>query len=497
MTPTAMRRAAGPPGEPPRLRALPHAPPSDAELIARSVDDPAEFALLFDRHATTVHRYLGRRVGELADDLLSETFLIAFRRPAAYRPEHVQVRPWLLGIATNVVHGHVRTEQRRYRALARAAAESERHGTDPGDSADRLDAQALRGQLAAALAGLEPRDRDALLLLTWGQLGYQAARTALLAEIEGPAPRRSRVPSRKVSLRVGLAAVTAAAAWAAAVVIAAPDGPGTPAESVTLVDFQMPAFPLSLDPEPEGLRPAFDGDGDGARFASYEEPSGRNGFYVSVGDESGEGAEDDAPGYRELASAEVSVDGRDADLVRYSRDWCAGDLGETCERRTFAQLDWERADDQWVRILGHGRYGTADAVIEIGESLVDRPQRATLTAGLAPAGWSLQFFKMGRVLALVNDAYEQQTITVHVPLPEDVPPPGQVRESLMGPVGPQLDVMVQGRPAALVRVDNGPRDRGWFLQGQFEDGTTFTLQVPDAFTQEQVLQFAEQVTYHP
>ena len=157
MTPTALHRSAGPPPEPPRLQALPNAAPSDAELVARSLDDPEAFAPLFDRHAVSVHRYLGRRVGELADDLLSETFLIAFRRRAAYRPEHVQVRPWLLGIATNLVHGHVRTEQRRYKALARAAAEPERPGSDPGDSADRLDAAALRGPLAAALAALEPR----------------------------------------------------------------------------------------------------------------------------------------------------------------------------------------------------------------------------------------------------------------------------------------------------------------------------------------------------
>ncbi|MGY1988492.1 RNA polymerase sigma factor [Blastococcus sp. SYSU DS0669] len=173
MTPTAMHRSAGPPAEPPRLRALPDALPGDAELIARSVEDPAEFAPLFDRHAAAVHRYLGRRVGELADDLLSETFLIAFRRRAAYRAEHLEVRPWLLGIATNVVRGHRRSEQRRYRALARAAAEPERPGEDPGDASGRLDAQALRGPLAAALAGLEPRDRDALLLIAWGQLGYE------------------------------------------------------------------------------------------------------------------------------------------------------------------------------------------------------------------------------------------------------------------------------------------------------------------------------------
>jgi RNA polymerase sigma-70 factor (ECF subfamily) len=162
-----------PPPELPFLRALPSAQPSDTELIARSVDDPERFAVLFDRHAGAVHRYLGRRVGELADDLLSDTFLIAFRRRAAYRPEHVEVRPWLIGIATNLVHGHVRAERRRYRALARAAAEPEPSGADPGDSADRLAAQALRGPLAGALAGLKARDRDALLLFAWGELSYE------------------------------------------------------------------------------------------------------------------------------------------------------------------------------------------------------------------------------------------------------------------------------------------------------------------------------------
>jgi RNA polymerase sigma factor (sigma-70 family) len=164
--------SAGPP-DPPRLRALPNSAPSDSELIARSVTEPEVFATLFDRHAAAVHRYLGRRVGDLADDLLSETFLIGFRRRAAYRPEHVEVRPWLIGIATNLVHGHVRSEQRRYRALARAAGQPADRGVEPGDATERLDAEALRGPLASALAGLKARDRDVLLLFAWGQLSYE------------------------------------------------------------------------------------------------------------------------------------------------------------------------------------------------------------------------------------------------------------------------------------------------------------------------------------
>ncbi len=147
--------------------------PSDTELVARSADEPECFAVLFDRHAATVHRYLGRRVGHLADDLLSETFLIAFRRRGSYRPDHVEVRPWLLGIATNLVHGQVRAEQRRYRALSRAGVEPDSPAVDDVEVSDRLSARALRGPLAAALAQLKPRDRDALLLLAWGQLSYE------------------------------------------------------------------------------------------------------------------------------------------------------------------------------------------------------------------------------------------------------------------------------------------------------------------------------------
>ena len=161
------------PPEPLRLRALSQSQPTDGELIGRSVGDPECFATLFDRHAATVHRYLGRRVGELADDLLSETFLIAFRRRAAYRPEHVEVRPWLIGIATNVVHGHRRSEQRRYRALARASAEPAPSGSTTDESHDRLAAEAMRAPLAAALARLKDRDRDVLLLFAYAQLSYE------------------------------------------------------------------------------------------------------------------------------------------------------------------------------------------------------------------------------------------------------------------------------------------------------------------------------------
>ena len=326
-----------------------------------------------------------------------------------------------------------------------------------------------------------------------------AARAALLDEIDSAAAgraRRFRIPSVRVQVRIAVGLVTAAAAWAAAVVIAAPDPVGPPPGGVTLVDFEMPTFPLSLDPEPAGLEPAFDGSGDGASIVSYHDEDYREGFAIYL-------TEDEPEWLAEVEGSstddvrEVQVAGTDGEVVSGSENWCWGPDGqESCAPRGFTALVWERGDDQWVRIEGHGSYDDTQRLVTVGESLVDRPQRATLAAEVAPAGWSVQFFKMGRVLTLVNDAYEQQTLTVHVPLPEEVIPADEVRNSVSGPIGPQLDVTVNGRPAQLVLSESGYQEQQeWYLQAQFDDGTTFVVQAPDALTQDQVLALAEEVTY--
>ena len=108
---------------------------------------------------------------------------------------------------------------------------------------------------------------------------------------------------------------------------------------------------------------------------------------------------------------------------------------------------------------------------------------------LAPAGWSVQAYKADRILMLVNDAYEQQTLNVY--LPEQALPADQVRGELMGPVGPMIPVIVNERPAQLVKVDTGPIDAGWFLQARLADGWKFDVQELAAFTQEEMPAYAE------
>jgi hypothetical protein len=325
-----------------------------------------------------------------------------------------------------------------------------------------------------------------------------AARAALLDEIGSVRDgrrHRLRRPRRKLALRVGLAATAAAAAWTAAVVIAAPEEAGPPPGSVRLVAFTPPSFPLSLDPVPAGLTPAFSGDADAGSFADYRAADGADGFTVGVAEDEPDQREED-DGYDIRSERDVTVHGAEAHEVSGRQIVCPGPgTDPQCAWQPFRTLTWEMRDDLWVTLSGEGGYTDADRLRAVANSLVDRPQPVTLGVGLAPAGWSTRFYKDGRILVLADDAHPEQTVSVHLPLPAEVVPPDQLRGRLMGPVGPMLTVTVHGRAAQLVRTDNGPRDRGWYLQAQFPDGTTFVVQAPEAFTQEQVVAFAEQVTH--
>lgn len=156
---------------------------SDASVIARSRDEPEAFAALFDRHADAVHRYAARRLGvETADDLVAETFTTAFQQRHRYDPARgagTDARPWLFGIATNLIARHRRAEARRFKAMARLPAPVDHDEPLADRAADRVVAGAVRREMAAALAALPAPHRDVLLLVAWGDLGYEETAQAL------------------------------------------------------------------------------------------------------------------------------------------------------------------------------------------------------------------------------------------------------------------------------------------------------------------------------
>ena len=151
----------------------------DAAIIEGSLHRPERFATIFDRHAAHIQRYLARRLGQqVADDLVAETFLTAFGKRAHYDGARPDARPWLYGIATNLVRRHQREEVREYRLRATIGPEPTQDG-----HADRVAAQvtaaAMHRMLAAALAALAEGDRDVLLLIAWEGLTYEEVAEAL------------------------------------------------------------------------------------------------------------------------------------------------------------------------------------------------------------------------------------------------------------------------------------------------------------------------------
>ena len=147
----------------------------DSEIIRRSVDAPSAFAELFDRHARVVGAFAARRVGyDAAEDILSETFLVAFRRRRDFDAAWESARPWLLGIASRLIRKHRSREAAQWRAFA-AAASSGEPATDGAIDAvgSRTDAAADLRALAPKIAELSAGDRETLLLYAWGDLTYE------------------------------------------------------------------------------------------------------------------------------------------------------------------------------------------------------------------------------------------------------------------------------------------------------------------------------------
>jgi RNA polymerase sigma factor (sigma-70 family) len=177
----------------------------DSEIIAGSRADPAMFAEIFDRHHGELHRYLRRRAGAgAAADLAAETFVTAFARRGAYRSQGSDARPWLYGIAHNLLRNHLRHEHRELAAYARRGAEP---AEDAGALAEfsladaRADAAAAGGPLRLALAGMPAGDRDVLLLFAWADLSYAGIAQALDIPV---GTVRSRLNRARLRLRTAL-----------------------------------------------------------------------------------------------------------------------------------------------------------------------------------------------------------------------------------------------------------------------------------------------------
>jgi RNA polymerase sigma factor (sigma-70 family) len=163
---------------------------------ALTITNQLGFSQIFDRHFPEIYGYLSRRVGPgLGEELAQETFTRALTGRSSYDPARQDVRPWLFGIATNILRRHARDQHRRFAAYSRVGVEPA--GITEADAAvDRADAAVTLPIVARVLAGLEADQRDVLLLFAWGDLSYAEIAEALDVPIGTVRSRLSRARSR-------------------------------------------------------------------------------------------------------------------------------------------------------------------------------------------------------------------------------------------------------------------------------------------------------------
>lgn len=145
--------------------------PSDASLTAAwQTGDKAAFGVLFQRHADSLFDYCHRRCGdrEVAEDLVQQAFLEAWRQRHSLVISSGSLRPWLFGVARNLLLHEWRRVERGARSLG--PNEAQVLG-DPADAViDRLDAQAALTDARARLNGLPDRYREPPLLWAWDEM---------------------------------------------------------------------------------------------------------------------------------------------------------------------------------------------------------------------------------------------------------------------------------------------------------------------------------------
>lgn len=151
---------------------------TDAEIIAASADDATAFGEIFERHHDAIFKFVARRIDrESAGDLAADVFVTALKLRHRYDLSHPNCRPWLYGIARNMLRDHLRRRGRASAAYVRFALDAETTYRSPEAEAE---AKIRVEQLRRAVTKLNKRDAEALLMFAIDGMEY-----AEIAEVLG------------------------------------------------------------------------------------------------------------------------------------------------------------------------------------------------------------------------------------------------------------------------------------------------------------------------
>jgi RNA polymerase sigma factor (sigma-70 family) len=173
----------------------------DGELWQRAAaDDQGSFAALFERHVQAVWNHAYRLTGSwaTAEDLTSNTFLVAWRKRAHMTLVRDSALPWLYTVAGNLARTEQRGVRRRLQLLKRIPEPP--HVADHADVvAERVDGEQRMLTVLKAVRSLPKAQREVVELCLLGELPIADA-AALLKVAEVTV--RSHLSRARAQLRV-------------------------------------------------------------------------------------------------------------------------------------------------------------------------------------------------------------------------------------------------------------------------------------------------------
>jgi RNA polymerase sigma-70 factor, ECF subfamily len=141
--------------------------PDVVALVDRArTGDAQAFADLYDRYVDQIFAYVYRRVGhrQLAEDLVGDVFLRAFRRLSTFEWQGVDLGAWITTIARNRVHDHFKSARFRLERTTDEVRDLPPQGQGTDDPERITVAKDLARALGAALEGLKGEHREVIEL---------------------------------------------------------------------------------------------------------------------------------------------------------------------------------------------------------------------------------------------------------------------------------------------------------------------------------------------
>ena len=160
--------------------------------------------IVVEHNADDLLRYLRRRTAAAEDaaDLLGRVFLLLWENAAKVPTIDEQARMWCFGVARNVVREHTRHGVKQLRIADALRANLSDRGDDLGnDAAAAADAAITAGRVRAAVAALDDKSRELIMLIHWD--GFSIAQAAAILSVN-PSSARTRYSRAKDKLAAAL-----------------------------------------------------------------------------------------------------------------------------------------------------------------------------------------------------------------------------------------------------------------------------------------------------